>query len=68
MLKWRGKAGHYNPQAHAQVAGPYCFPGKLLDQVFSSNSFILQLMSICNTAASPDLHSEKTGSGETETF
>lgn len=57
VVKWRGKAGSYNPQAHAQVAGPYCLPGKLLDLVFSSNPFIvLPIISICDTVASPDLH------------
>lgn len=57
VVKWRGKAGCYNPQADVQVAGPYCLPGKLLDLVFSSNSFILQpIISFSNTAVSPELH------------
>lgn len=60
VVKWRGKAGCYNPQAHAQVAGPYCLPRKLLDLVFSSNLFILQpIISISNTSACPGLHWEE---------
>lgn len=66
VVKWRGKAGWYNSRAHAQVAGPYCPPGKVLGLVFTSGSFIIQ--PIILTQQLPLTYTEKTGSEETETF
>lgn len=57
VVKWGGKTSCPKPQTNAQVTGPSCLSGKLLDLACGSNSFILQpIISISNAVASPGLY------------